>query len=313
MSTKVFFNLEEVVRNWALSHFDGNATARQKKLREKEKKEPKRHLHLEIDWSETTFVDETLWSPLTDDQDEQKLQNGTAQSQQNNCITAGGQATSNNTVRRPDVSMPQSSQCRSNVLFHTTFTNNTDGAQEYTMKTEKTTRSSLTTSIEHGLTKGVEMGIKLSAPGEVFEANAGFKRETTLTKAEGETFEEELTWGVESQIHVDGHHVAEASLVVEERRQAGDFEVVTRIKGPVFFTFTAPSDNNSFVKSVGNSIADIVEKYLEIERKKGATKVFEFVKIEEDTGTVVVRTKGTCHFRYGIRQQIRVDQRTVND
>ena len=34
------------------------------------------------------------------------------------------------------------------------------------------------------------------------EANAGFKKEMTLTNSEGETVEEEMTWGVDSQIEV---------------------------------------------------------------------------------------------------------------
>jgi hypothetical protein len=66
---------------------------------------------------------------------------------------------------------------------------------------------------------------------QVFEANAGYKREFSLTNVEGETFEEELSWGVESLIRVNAQHVADASLVVEEKRQNGSFEIETRIRG----------------------------------------------------------------------------------
>jgi hypothetical protein len=104
---------------------------------------------------------------------------------------------------------------------------------------------------------------------QVFEANAGYKREFTLTRSDSETFEEELTWGVDSLIKVDGGHVAEASLVVDERKQAGDFTIVSRIQGPVYITFTAPKDNNSFVKETGDDISEIIQRFLEGEQRKG--------------------------------------------
>jgi len=56
---------------------------------------------------------------------------------------------------------------RASVLFQTRFKNNTKADQSYTMKTEKKTRTSMTTSVEHGFTKGIEMGLLLKTPGEV--------------------------------------------------------------------------------------------------------------------------------------------------
>ena len=82
---------------------------------------------------------------------------------------------------------------------------------------------------------------------QVFEANAGYKREFTLTNIDGEVFEEELSWGVESQIHVQPQHVAEATLMVDERRQTGSFVVETRMRGTVYVSFTSPRDNNAQV------------------------------------------------------------------
>lgn len=63
--------------------------------------------------------------------------------------------------------LPSSSKPLVSVLFQTKFTNNTDGVQEYTMRTEKKTKTTLSTNIEQGYTRGVEMSVKLSAPGEV--------------------------------------------------------------------------------------------------------------------------------------------------
>ena len=81
----------------------------------------------------------------------------------------------------------------------------------------------------------------------MLEANAGYRREQSLTSVDGEVFEEELTWGVESQIHVQPQHVAEATLTVDERRLAGSFVVETRMRGTVYVSFTCPRDNNAQV------------------------------------------------------------------
>ena len=56
---------------------------------------------------------------------------------------------------------------RASVLFQTRFKNNTKADQSYTMRTEKKTRTSMSTSVEHGFTKGIEMGVSLKTPCEV--------------------------------------------------------------------------------------------------------------------------------------------------
>ena len=88
------------------------------------------------------------------------------------------------------------------------------------MKTEKVTRSSMSTEIDRGFTKGIEMELSLKTPCEIFEANVGYKREFSLNKVEGETFEEEVSWGVEAEIEVKPHHLANACLAIEEKRQS---------------------------------------------------------------------------------------------
>jgi len=63
------------------------------------------------------------------------------------------------------------------------------------------------------------------------------------------------------------------------------------------------------VKAVGNDICDVIRRYLERERKKGGgrTALDEIVELGSD-GVVLIRTRGSCKFRYGVQQQIRVDQ-----
>jgi len=52
-----------------------------------------------------------------------------------------------------------------------------------------------------------------------------------------------------------------------------------------------------------------MRRYLERERKKGGgrTALDEIVELGSDS-VVLIKTRGSCKFRYGVQQQIRVDQ-----
>lgn len=204
---------------------------------------------------------------------------------------------------------PEKVFTHANVLFQTKFTNNTNDEQEYTMKTEKTTSSSCSTSIETGFTKGYEMSITLKTPCEVLEANAGYKNEMSLTRSEGQSLEETLTWGVESQIRVKRGHVAEAMLVVNEQKRNGDFTIISRISGTVLVRFTDIRSNNQAFRFISNSIYGILEKYADMERRKG--HALDFVTFEQESDTVIVNTKGTCRFKFGVKQEVQVDQKPI--
>jgi len=63
------------------------------------------------------------------------------------------------------------------------------------------------------------------------------------------------------------------------------------------------------VKAVGNDIGDVVRRYMDRERKKsgGRSALDDVVELSSD-GVVVIKTRGSCKFCYGVQQQIRVDQ-----
>lgn len=283
-------NIEQVVKDWAWRQFEKRANRKERRLLAKERRASEgnttggAYVGIKIDWSEVSFVDNTDWSSLvkTDKNENQ------------------GQGRDEGT---PNVSL----------LFQTKFTNNTQEPQEYSMRTEKVTTSTASTEIETCYTRGFEMGITLKSPCEVFEANAGYKREFSLTNVHGQTFEEELYWGVDSLIRVKAKHEAEASLIVDERKQKGDFVVNSEIWGMVYAKFYNTRENNQVIMATGHDIAEIMVGYLEKQRRKGQPMEFVEVKAEKEGGEkkVYIQTKGRCSFRYGIRQEIKVNQKQI--
>ena len=190
-----------------------------------------------------------------------------------------------------------------NVLFRTSFTNKTDNPQTYTFRTERTTRSSCCVEIEQGYTQGIETSVKLATPGGILEANAGFKREISLTESREQTVEEELCWSVDSQVSVKGRHRAEAKLIIREEEYRGKFCVDTHIKGRVRIVYTNVKDNNSFLRAREGEVTEIVREAMEGRRLQG-----DAISVDGSARAVLCRTRGQCTFRYGLQQDVEVDQ-----
>ena len=200
-----------------------------------------------------------------------------------------------------DVAQPPSPKAQ--VLFKTHFSNNTVMEQEYSFKTERVTRSSCEIFIEKGVTVGQEMSVKLQTPCEVFEANAGFHREVTLTNSQGELIEEEMTWEVDSQIKVPPNTKTVAQLVITEDQYSGAFIVNSEFSGKITVALTNLRDNNSFVKSIVGDVSEIIKR--EVERGMKGLVVNKKI--------VSFQTSGRCNFRYAIEQHVNLEQHPLID
>ncbi len=291
MPTLRSLDLQKIVRDWAWLEYDATANWRQRRLREKQKKNPgRKYISVTIDWSDVTFRDITEWPHIEEESPE-----------------SGAQKDANDSGHGEDSQMADFGKAQSSVLFQTKFTNNTLDGQEYTLKTEKTTRSSATTEIETSYTRGIEMSVNLKTPGEIFEANCGFTRELCLTNNESQSIEEELTWGVESLIKVKPEHIAFAQLVVNEKKYNGDFIVNSRISGYVTVEFRDVKGEVPATITV-HDIAEIVKEHLQMKKRIG--EPIDYCEVKD--GDVVIKTKGKCNFRFGIRQEVVVNQVPLN-
>lgn len=187
---------------------------------------------------------------------------------------------------------------KSQVLFRTFFTNETNQDQEYSFKTERTTCSSCEVQLERAVTIGEEVGLNLKTPCEVLEVSAGFHREVSVTKSQGQEFEQEMTWGVDSLIKVPPHTKTTAELVVSEAQLAANFKMSTTVSGRVLVSVTNLKDNNSLVTTIEGNIAEIIKREME-----NGLKGFQVEK-----NIVRYTTKGQSNFRYAVEQNIRLHQ-----
>uniref|UniRef100_A0A915BAW8 Uncharacterized protein n=1 Tax=Parascaris univalens TaxID=6257 RepID=A0A915BAW8_PARUN len=187
------------------------------------------------------------------------------------------------------------------VLFKSTFTNSTDREQEYSFKTERSTRSTVTVSVEKGVCRGVDMELKLKTPCEIAEANAGFRNEVSVVHIGENCIEEELSWGVDSTVRVPPMCETVAQLVIVEDHHTRNFSVECRLSGKVIVTVTNLKENNSLVTIIEGKIADII-------RGLPNCSALGFV-IKNDV--VTYTTKGSCKFRYGIEQIVKISEHAI--
>ena len=120
----------------------------------------------------------------------------------------------------------------------------------------------------------------------------------------GDTFEEEMTWAIDSQIKVPPMHHTQAELVVTEKQYDAKFTVVTKFAGKVHVVITNTKDNNSFVQSIEGNIFDIVNGEI---KNKGMRACYVSGK------WICYETRGTCDFRYAVEQKVQLKQTPVEE
>jgi hypothetical protein len=95
-------------------------------------------------------------------------------------------------------------QPKSHVLFRSTFENDTDHDQDYQLRTERRTTSTLSFELFEGVITevGIDLSFEIPIPHCVINAGAGFRREYAMENTTTKSVEEEMSWSVESNIKV---------------------------------------------------------------------------------------------------------------
>ena len=184
---------------------------------------------------------------------------------------------------------------KKHILVTAVFSNNTNSPQEYTFNTTRRTKSSCALTITKGYTISVHANIhlKIAPPNLAIEANTGFKEDNSLSTCRGVTYEEELTWTVDSKVQVPQMKKTTAELVVKEGQYDSKFNVRSDFSGEVHVTLRNKKDNSELL-TVNIYAKDIFTK------KNG------FFPTEE--GDAYGITEGMCDCSYGIEQQVKLTE-----
>lgn len=187
---------------------------------------------------------------------------------------------------------------KSNVLFRSTFINDTTKEQEYLLRTERKTTSSCDIELYEGyVTEGsLELSLEIPLPGCVLSSGAGFKRQYSLENSTVKSFQEEVSWSIESNVKVPGMSKTTAELLVQEDEYKGQFEIKTYFTGGV--SIRLYKDNMELVTIDLDDLSEIFTVDRGFKRdKRGIFRI----------------TKGECKARFGIEQKIELHQRPLTN
>ncbi|CAF0776703.1 unnamed protein product [Brachionus calyciflorus] len=196
------------------------------------------------------------------------------------------------------------------TLFKTYFTNKTNSEQEYSFKTERTTRQTCGFTFTKGFSREKEGGINFKLPQDIIEISGGIRSEHSIECGKDQTKEEDITWGVDSIIKVKPFSRTCASLVINELELTRNFSLDTRLKGRLLVTLNNKKENNQFVKSFSGDIVEIIRLATEKYWLPANSSIFEIVDIN---GTKYARTslKGNCKFRMGVEQFVELTEESL--
>jgi len=99
---------------------------------------------------------------------------------------------------------------KSQMLFRTHFSNNTESEQEYSLRAERTTVTTLNFTFMRGFSKEKEGCVTFKLPHEVLEVGGGLRHEQRVDYGKDSTFETLMTWSADSAIRVAPHSKAHA-------------------------------------------------------------------------------------------------------
>jgi hypothetical protein len=99
---------------------------------------------------------------------------------------------------------------KSQILFKTHYSNNTDCEQEYSLRAQRSTITTLKFTFMRGFTKEKDGCVKFKLPNEVLEVGGGLRHEQRVDYGRDSTFETQMTWSADSAIRVAPHSKANA-------------------------------------------------------------------------------------------------------
>lgn len=145
---------------------------------------------------------------------------------------------------------------------------------------------------------------------ETVRITGGLSSELHVTKATGQTFEEELTWSVDSQVQVKARTSTTAALMIREEELSADLEIESVITPlhdsiPVCIRSRKTGRTLELLDIASSQLPDILTE------DHGFSKVDKSDKV--DRGAVRTVTKGLARLVYGAEQVVDVRTRSLDE
>jgi len=210
-----------------------------------------------------------------------------------------------NFIRSAQLRMP-----KSQILFKTHFTNNTDREQEYSLRAQRSTTTTLNFTFMRGFTKEKEGSVSFKLPHEVLEVGGGLRHEQRVDYGKDSTFETQMTWSADSAIFVTPHSKANVELCITEEEYSADFSVEVRFSGRISAMISTRNHTAGYYKYMEGDLATIFSDAL---RSGNCGVNHGQFEVHEQTQTVRAVMLGKCAFRYGIEQHVNVEQEKLAD
>jgi hypothetical protein len=215
------------------------------------------------------------------------------------------------TDRRKGLLQPTKTQ----TLFTTKFENQTELEQEYSFKSERSTKQVCSFVFDRGYTLSREANLKFSLPDDVLEVGTGVKPEYSIKCGYDETKEEEVKWGVDSRIKVGPESSTIASVNIKETMFDKEFKCRTTLSGEFTIYYTSkPGAKERVQQSEKCEIVRLI--YVMKKYNMLPSDDPEFFKVEEmDTpmARVVCTVEGRCNFKLGVEQHVHLKETRLNE
>jgi hypothetical protein len=180
----------------------------------------------------------------------------------------------------------------SQVIFKSVFCNESDAEQSHSLKTERQTTATCTSSLTKGCTKGFNVGLTLAAPGDIAKASVGFEKGFSIENAKETSDQKTLTWATEGSLTVKAKSTLIAELQIKEMQYKYSFSSKVAIHGQVTVSIYNRLNNNFIMSVMGDMKAILVADQ-------------NIPKIETLGKTAYIELIGKCEFQFGIEQHLK--------
>ena len=119
--------------------------------------------------------------------------------------------------------------------------------------------------------------------------------------------EQEMQWSVNSNVEVDPQTCVNATLTIDEIHYQSDFQIPIEFIGRISATIATKQTPNTPLAFFESDIVEIFRQLIESQYQIPA-----MVIVEETTPIARFILSGHCEFRYGIKQNLKLDQMPLN-